>query len=285
MPWLVFMLNRLPDWFLKMSHPPAAYFREQWAGYVSVIQAVLGGKSVDRSSHVTIFHALRDNPDLPPQEKSTSRLAAEAASFVGAGTLTTAHTLATTTYHVLADPAVLRTLLAELEAADLDAATSPDLQTLEQLPYLTAVIDEGLRISYGVLHRLSRVHPHSALHFQGWTIPPGTPVGMSPIFLHNDEVMFPRPREFEPERWTRASKEKREAMTKRLSNFGHGSRQCVGLNLAYTELYLTLSSFFRRLGRTVVLYETDCQRDVELVHDYFIPAPSAKSRGVRIALK
>ena len=67
---------------------------------------------------------------------------------------------------------------------------------------------------------------------------------MSPIFLYDDEEMFPQPRAFHPERWTQAAKDKREMMVKRLFNFGHGSRQCAAINLAYAELYLTVSSIF-----------------------------------------
>ena len=247
---------------------------------------MLADNSNDKTAHRTIFHTLKDNLELPPQEKSVSRLTAEATSIVGAGTFTTAHTLATiTTYHLLANPVILEHLISELESSIPDTNHTLDLQSLEQLPYLTAVVHEGLRISHGVLYRLSRVHPNSTLQFQEWIILLGTPVGMSPIFLHKDKVMFPRPRNFEPRRWIEASREQHEAMIKRLSNFGHGSRQCVGMNLAYAELYPTLSCVFRRLGRKLELYDMQRECDVDLVRDYFIPAPSVHSRGVRVVSK
>lgn len=281
-PWLVPALNQLPDWLIKMIHQPTAYFREQLGDYATQINRIVTGGGKDDTSHVTVFHALRDDPGLPPEEKAAPRLIAEATSLVGAGTLTSAHMLSITSYHVLANPRVLEKLIAEVEDAIPDPRNSPGIPGLEKLPYLSAVINEGLRISYGVLHRLTRVHPDSPMRLGDWTIPPGTPVGMSPVFLHNDEDMFPNHRNFEPERWIKADKETYEAMVKRLSNFGHGSRQCAGMNLAYAELYLAISMVFRRLGRKMRLYDTDRQRDVDMVRDFFIPAPSVDSRGVRV---
>lgn len=93
----------------------------------------------------------------------------EIETFVVAGTETTAHALACTTFHVLNDVAVLRALKAELATAGDEAA----LQTLEQLPFLTAVILEGLRLSYGVATRLPRISPDQAIRYGRYTIPPG----------------------------------------------------------------------------------------------------------------
>ena len=254
--------------------------RLQLKEYGRQVDRVLDYK--DETKHPTVFHSLRDDPELPAVEKSQPRLVAEATSLVGAGTLTTAHMLAITTYHIMMDPAVQKSLMTELESAMPDPNHCPGMQALEQLPYLSAVVNEGLRISLGVLHRLTRVHPDRALQFGEWTIPAGTPVGMTPLFLHEDETMFPRPRDFDPGRWFNASKTQHEAMSKYLFNFGRGTRQCVGINLAYAELYLTLACTFRRLGGKMQLYDTIRERDVDPVQDYFIPAPSVESRGVRV---
>lgn len=102
----------------------------------------------------------------------------EVETFVVAGTETTAHALACTTFHVLNDAAVLRALKAELAAAGGGEAT---LQTLEQLPFLTAVILEGLRLSYGVATRLPRIAPDQTIRYGGYTIPPG--VSRPPFFF------------------------------------------------------------------------------------------------------
>lgn len=275
-------LNYLPDWWVKATNQPAWLLRIQTADYTEQTRRVLVGGDQDLTEHATIFHALRDDPDLPPSEKSQERLAAEATSLVGAGTLTSAHMLALTSFMVLSNPLVLQKLLTELEEAIPEKNASADLANLESLPYLTAIISEGLRLSHGTLHRLSRVHPNNTLKFQDWVIPPNIAVAMTPYFLHLDPVMFPEPRKFDPERWLGKDQKEVDHMHKYLGNFGRGSRQCAGMRLAYAEMYLTLGYMFRRMGKEMKLFETERERDVDYVHDYFIPAPHFHSRGVRV---
>jgi hypothetical protein len=50
-------------------------------------------------------------------------------------------------------------------------------------------------------------------------------------------------------------------------------------SLAYMELTLGLAHIFRRFK--LELYETDAT-DVELAHDFMLPAPKSDSKGVRI---
>ena len=226
-----------------------------------------------------MFHSLRDDPDLPLSEKSFPRLVMEAQSLIGAGTLTSTHMLSITTYHILANPPILSKLLEELEEVIHDIAISCPLQTLEQLAYLSAVVLEGLRVSYGSVHRLQRVHPDNALNFQDWIIPPGTPVSMSSISMHDDPSIFPEPRKFDPQRWIGPEREIRQ---KCLFNFGRGARQCAGMNLAEAEIHIALAMVFRKLGRRMELYDTEKERDVDVRHDFFVTNPSLDSRGVRV---
>ena len=281
-PYLLPTLNLLPDWWMGVTSPLFAKFRAQSLEYVSQVQSILShDDETDSASHPTVFHSLRDDDDLPLSEKSLPRLVMEAQSLIGAGTLTSTHMLSITTYHVLDNPPVLSRLTAELEEALPDAAAPCSLQTLEQLPYLGAVINEGLRVSYGSIHRLQRVHPDNALAYRGWIIPPGTPVGMSSLHLHNDSTIFPEPERFDPSRWTGPEREPRQ---KHLFNFGRGTRQCVGVNLAQAEFHMTLATIFRRLGTKMRLYDTVRERDVDVKHDFFVTNPSLDSRGVRVTL-
>ena len=281
-PRLLPLLNVLPDWWVRATNPLFAQLRAQQQEYVAQIQSILSHSDQTTSkSHPTVFHSLRDDDDLPSSEKSLPRLVMEAQSLIGAGTLTSTHMLSMTTYHILSNPAVLQRLMEELLGAipETDIPWSTSLQTLEQLPYLSAVINEGLRISYGTVHRLRRVHPKHALTFQEWTIPPGTPVGMSSLFMHDDPTIFPGPWIFDPSRWTGPEKDFRQRY---LFNFGRGTRQCVGMNLAQAEIHMTLATIFRRLGTKMQLYNTKRERDIDIKHDFFITNPSFESRGVRV---
>lgn len=276
------ILNLLPDWWVRATNPLFAQLRAQQLEYVSQVQSILSYHDETGSkSHPTVFHSLRDDDGLPLSEKSLPRLVMEAQSLVGAGTLTSTHMLSMTTYHVLMNPPILSRLIAQLEQALPDASTPCSLQKLEQIPYLSAVINEGLRISYGSIHRLQRVHPDNALTFRNWTIPPGTPVGMSSLHMHNDPAIFPEPRRFDPSRWMGLEKELRQ---RHLFNFGRGTRQCVGMNLAQAEFHMTLATIFRKFGTKMQLYDTVRERDVDVKHDFFVTNPSLDSRGVRVTL-
>ncbi|KAH7389812.1 cytochrome P450 [Pyrenochaeta sp. MPI-SDFR-AT-0127] len=281
-PWLLPLLDKLPDSWVKRADDAIYLIRQQDVEYASQVRAVMRGGEQDKTTHVTIFHEILNEPTLPSFEKTEQRMKCEAASLVGAGTLTSAHILSLTTYFILKDPEILKKLLEELECAMPDPTSSPSQQAFESLPYFNAVMDEGLRLSYGSMHRLSRSHPNDTLHYNGWVIPPGTPVGYSAYMLHRNQKIFPQPEEFRPERWLNLEPAERQRLRSHLNNFGRGTRQCVGMRLAYAELYLTLGYMFRRLGTQLQLYDTQYERDVKFVRDYFIPAPSRHSRGVRV---
>lgn len=54
------------------------------------------------------------------------------------------------------------------------------------------------------------------------------------------------------------------------------------MRLAFAEVYLAIVYLFRRLGTQLQLQDTEYKRDVAFVQDYFIPAPSKGSKGVRV---
>lgn len=114
----------------------------------------------------TIFHGLLINPNLPESEKVTDRLLDEARVLIGAGTDTTASTLAALTYHILANPEILKRLKAELVEAMPDTEAMPESARLEALPYLTAVIQEGIRLHPGASIRQERVAPDEDLLYE-----------------------------------------------------------------------------------------------------------------------
>jgi cytochrome P450 len=190
-------------------------------------------------------------------------------------------------YHLLTNPILLRKLKNELQAAIPDPNISVPQSVLENLPYLTGVIKEGLRFSGGS-SRLARI-PLEPLAFSSgtkeWIIPAGTPVGMTSMLIHQNETIFPNWREFRPERWIEDPR-----LDRYLTSFSKGSRQCVGMALAYAELHLLISGIFRRFGSEEVKFERDegalvlvdaDPRDIEVVKDMLVPNIEAGRPGVR----
>lgn len=103
----------------------------------------LGIEDNKDAAHPTIFKELVHS-NLPPEEKSLERLTHEAQILIGAGGETVKHSASVGICHALLNPEILDQLKKELLVAwpDLDGPP-PSLQELEQLPYLTAVIQEG----------------------------------------------------------------------------------------------------------------------------------------------
>ncbi|KAL1649444.1 hypothetical protein SLS58_001499 [Diplodia intermedia] len=220
-------------------------------------------------------------------------------AVLGAGTETTSNTLGNLVFHVLSNPAIHARLQDELHSCS--AAPPDDLvdfRTLDRLPYLTAVIQETLRIASPVSGRLPRVNPTSPMTYtttpaaKTYTFPPGTIMSMSPRDLHGNAAIFPSPEKFVPERWlsSPASTDnvdpegRRRAMDRYWVPFSRGSRNCIGLELAKQELGLVAGNLFRRFGDRVELFETTA-RDVRVDHDWFAPYGPADSKGVRVKIK
>ncbi|KIN05428.1 hypothetical protein OIDMADRAFT_101996 [Oidiodendron maius Zn] len=286
--WILPLMQAMPDWMtVRLNSDMASYDIQN---QIAQIQSPSFTAHKDLT-HSTIFHEILSSK-LPPEEKSPTRLWQDGQVTVIAGTLTTAWALSVTTYHLLTLPSCLRKLKAELEAAIPDPLIAVQLSNLEQLPYLSACIHEGLRLSCGVSSRLQRISPTEPLHFtdagtsKTWTIPPGTPVGMTSTLLHYSPTIFPSPHIFSPERYLLDP-----SLTKYLVPFSKGSRQCIGMPLAYAEMYLALARLFRVYGSREVrgigdrgvleLWETD-QANVEIVGDGITPLVFQGSKGIRI---
>jgi cytochrome P450 len=196
-------------------------------------------ESHTKSQHPTIFHELLQS-NLPPQEKSLDRLGDEAQLMIGAGLETTAWALTTTCYHLIANPPTLKKLRAELEEAIPNPAAGLDVLHLEKLLYLSACIQEGIRLSYGVSARNPRISPDKPTKYKDWEIPAGTPVSMTIIDVHHDEHIFPNSRAFIPERWLHNPTTKDGANLNRyFVSFGKGARSCLGIKYVSNPPLLT----------------------------------------------
>jgi cytochrome P450 len=247
-------------------------------------------------AHPTVFHHILLNCKLPPEDKTVARLSDDAQVFMQAGTLTTAWVLEVIMFWLISQPDMLKTLKTELKTVMPTNNTVVPLVELERLPYLNAVIKEGLRLTYGVSSRLMRSCPNDELTYtdpktgKDWIIPRGTPVGMTSVHIHHNESLFPNSKRFWPERWIDAHAEGR-SLEKYIISFTAGARVCLGKDLAYAELYLCLSNIWRRWGSTSYrdeedigvfeLYETGL-RDVEIEADYFLPIQQPGSKGIRV---
>ncbi|KAL8807560.1 MAG: hypothetical protein Q9200_004625, partial [Gallowayella weberi] len=190
-PWLETTLRKIPQPIVRKMVPNLAslfLLTDMIREKVDQVQVDLAGhKKPDGQRN--IFHDLFTDDHLSPEEKSAERLAAEGVGIVSAGSMTVAHTLSVTSYHIIANPKILRKLQEELAAALPNDGSNAQWSKLEQLPYLT-------------------------------------PVGMTSVLMHNNTALFPEPQTFDPERWLQADSAR---LRKYIVAFSRGSRQCLGM--------------------------------------------------------
>ncbi|PMD48982.1 cytochrome P450 [Hyaloscypha variabilis F] len=294
-PWIPDFLESLPMSISRTLMPPGlldllALFNRVRGELLDIIKAKASGaeseKHLGPTGKESVFSSVLDSPSLPPAEKSLLRLEQEGALLVLAGTESPAKTLTVIFYHLLANPILLATLRNELLSVQGDISWTK----LEQLPYLSAVIEEGNRLSFGVTARTARIS-HEALNYapskyvttpskdrKSYNIPAGTPVSTTTLSAHTAETVFPDPFKFDPDRWLghEGKERKRFQMA-----FNKGSRKCLGIELARAELFLVTAKLVREFGVEMRLWETGSE-EVAFVGDYQVAVPAVGSKGVGV---
>jgi hypothetical protein len=110
---------------------------------------------------------------------------------------------------------------------------------------------------------------------------------MNSYMMHHNETIFPNSHEYIPQRWVDNPR-----LERYMVSFTKGTRQCLGINLAYAELYAGLAHVFRVYGGPesmgpagqLELFETSVE-DVAMETDMFIPFVKRDSKGVRVRVK
>jgi len=136
---------------------------------------------------------------------------------------------------------VYMTLQAEIDAAIASGKiSSPVVRDSEArtLPYLQAVIKEGLRIFPPATGLASKLVPPGGDTINGVFLPGGTKVGANYWALVRRRDVFGRDATlFRPERWLDSSPEERAKMEKvQELVWGYGKYHCLGRSVALIEL-------------------------------------------------
>ena len=141
-------------------------------------------------------------------------------------------TLSYITYTLLSNKDIRERLTKELSDVDPE---NLNWQNLEDHVYLYGVIQEGLRLNYGVSQRSPRIARTENLMYRSqdgqyqYMIPKGSAIGASARILHHDEKAFPDSHRFLPERWITSDGQRNSPLEKYLMSFSKGSRQCLGM--------------------------------------------------------
>ncbi|KAL2070498.1 hypothetical protein VTL71DRAFT_13524 [Oculimacula yallundae] len=207
-------------------------------------------------------------PTNDPLKMSKRDLIAHLSSNVFAGSDTTATTLRAAVYYLCKNPMHMTKLVSEIDEAASQGLLSdpPSYREASQLPYLNAVIKESLRISPSIGLLLERHVPTGGAIISGQFIPANTIVGINAWALHYDEVVFPNPETFIPERWIENSESKLREMERSFFAFGAGSRTCTGKNLSLMEIVKIVPCLLREFSVELV----DAEREWQTRNMWFV---------------
>jgi cytochrome P450 len=136
-----------PRWILAITSPKALEIIDLETSILQWTREALNSdpEEIKKREQKTVLWELAHSNSLPPSEKRLKRLAAEGTIILGAGFETTGNALSHLVYGILSDPSIHSKLKRELDAAIPDPDNIPNYQILEKLPYLNAVIKEGIR--------------------------------------------------------------------------------------------------------------------------------------------
>ncbi|KAL9086199.1 MAG: hypothetical protein Q9165_007264 [Trypethelium subeluteriae] len=182
------------------------------------------------------------------KELSNTELSTETATFVVAGSDTTATTLAAVTHYLTDSPACYDRVCEEVRTAfetSSEICLGPQLNSCK---FLRACIDEALRLSPPGGSAPWREVDRGGATIDGEFFPEGCEVGVGVYSIHHDARYWENPFSFSPERWLQSTVEagsKQTQSKKPYVPFGMGPRGCVGKPLAIAQMMLALAILVR----------------------------------------
>lgn len=179
---------------------------------------------------------------------------AESGMFIQitAGSDTTATAIRTTMLHLLTHAHVMSKLRTEISNTQI---SSPIRESeARQMPYLQAIIKEGLRMFPPVVGLMSKEVPPDGDVINNKFVPGGTKIGFGAYGIFRDKEAWGQDSEtFRPERWLEVSPEKLKEMEATLELvFGYGRYQCLGKTLAMMELNKIFVELLRNFDFNIV---------------------------------
>ena len=143
--------------------------------------------------------------------------------------------MSATWYALASNPEAASKLHEELDSVLGDRY--PTVDDLHNLPYTLQVIKEVLR-----LYPPAPVYVRDAVNgdvLDGYAIPAGSAVMMSPYYTHRHPDFWENPLQFDPERWTPERESARHPYA--YHPFAAGQRICIGNNFSLLESHILLA--------------------------------------------
>ncbi|TFK53969.1 cytochrome P450 [Heliocybe sulcata] len=188
-------------------------------------------------------HLLFEDSSSQADQLNIRQLNQDTLFAIQAGSDTTSGVLTFTLFYIISDNKVYGRLSQELKGCfPTGEITFSDHSRLLQLPYLSAVVTEGLRLG-SPFRAFPRVVPGGGTIIDNTFVAGGTIVGVPVWAQHiSSENFWPKPEQFIPERWLDGGLGPGSIARKSaIMSFSSGPFGCLGKALALKEVHVAVA--------------------------------------------
>lgn len=225
----------------RSADAAAARIRQAVQGFVDQAREALRKEPERRLKPANLMEALVAARDEPGSGFVDEDVIGNAVTFVLAGEDTTANTSAWLLDEVCRQPEIMKRLVGEARSVTAGAGVLPEFESLNQLPYTDAAIQEALRLKPAF--PLLTLEANRDQLVGNVSVPAGT---LILAVLRDTEADST----FSPERWL-ATERTDAGMEHKLLAFGAGPRLCPGRFLAIAELKMIVSMVAANFEATI----------------------------------
>lgn len=230
--WL--RLRRVVDLGVALPTPSNRRFTRALRELDDLVRRIGQQRRADGEDLLTLLRARRDDPT--ETGFSEQELRNETITLLLAGHETTANALTWTFYLLAANPSAAERAAQEARSR---AAGVLEVQPPSGEGYLQRAFREALRL-YPPIWIMER-RAIGADVIDGFAIPAGSSVIVSPYVTHRHPEFWPEPERFDPDRFLQS-----DAAADAYLPFGLGQRYCIGSSVAELEAKIILQSVLER---------------------------------------
>lgn len=181
--------------------------------------------------------------DESGQSMTNQEICSAIMTLIFAGFETAAAAMSWMLYWVYSTKGIKQKLLKELSTYPKDI----DPKTIANLPYLSAVCNETLRIIPPAFSTFSRTVKRK-IRIGRYDLEPNTEIGISIYLAHRRKSVYPEPHLFKPERFL-----ERQFSPYEYLPFGGGQCRCLGANLALYEMKIVLATILTNFDLKIIV--------------------------------
>ncbi|KAF7345573.1 hypothetical protein MVEN_01576000 [Mycena venus] len=247
-------LKFVPEWF------PGAEFKRKAKGWRKMAHAMVDSPFAEAKRIIASGKApasftsvsLGNIDESEDREKAEASVKMVAGNMYAGGADTTVSALGTFFLAMLANPEAQEKAQAEIDAV-IGNGDLPDFKDEESLPYVSALVKEVLRwrsvTPLAIPHYLAVED-----EYKGYRLPAGSIVIPNAWAILHDEVMYPDPYSFNPDRFLLDGKPN-PAVRSPEAAFGFGRRICPGRHMAHASMWISAVSILATFDITKAVGE------------------------------